>query len=75
MSLLDDLDAVCERRNEGKHWELWVNNDWKKCNSTGAGCGLMHGCPDRHCEASKPDCKECIKDADEAMAQASGPLD
>lgn len=39
----------------------------EKCGGT--GCGMMHGCSDRHCDQSKSDCKECIKDADDALAQ------
>jgi hypothetical protein len=55
----------------------WLDDDvfGPKGTCGGSGCGMMHGCPDRKCDETKTDCKECIKDADEAIAQASGPLD
>jgi len=48
-------------------------DDWEKCGGT--GCGMMHGCPDRKGDESKPDCQECKKDADQAIAKASRPID
>ena len=38
-------------------------------------CGGMKHCKDRYCDNTKDDCKECLKDVDEALKQCNKDLD